>query len=100
MSEIVERLRKHWSHGLPLNDIYPTCKEAADEIERLTRELAEAKSLLELENKEHEADLDEEWNDAIEAAAKVAGREEEDDDSMDRALRNTIAAAIRKLVKP
>lgn len=96
MSEIVERLRKHWSHGLPLNDIYPTCKEAADEIERLTRELAEAKAVnLDNHNIGQAA-----YRAAIEAAAKVAGREEEDDDSMDRALRNTIAAAIRKLVKP
>jgi hypothetical protein len=94
MSEIVERLRKHWSHGLPLNDIYPTCKEAADEIERLTRELAEAKAVnLDNHNIGQAA-----YRAAIEAAAKVA----RDWELVERRTNDAedIYAAIRALVKP
>jgi hypothetical protein len=82
MSEIVERLRKHWSHELSLTDIYQTCKAGADEIERLTRELAEARGDLDLERKEG-------WNSAIEEAAKY----------MDPRC-GPYAKAIRALVKP
>ncbi len=63
---------------------------AADEIERLTRELADARNDLDLERQEG-------WNIAIEEAVKVVNQARMGE--IDNDLRS-IAAAIRALAKP
>lgn len=45
MSDLTERLRAHMGKA-EIKDVLPDCREAADEIERLNRELAEAREAL------------------------------------------------------